>query len=103
MPHIILINNYFFLQSFYFAYHLQNQNNVVLCHSPFLQIISKRRIQYLKTQEFDLIPGDLPLKPGDLVEPLEDPPLGTRRGMLNIPITLDNPIHTIAPSARVRE
>lgn len=66
-----------------------------------VQVISKRSIQYLKTQEFDLVPGDLHLEPDDLVEPLEEPPVGTRRGMLNIPITLPFSLHSVTPLARV--
>lgn len=64
-----------------------------------VQIISKHTVQYYKkTEEYTLTPGELPIRPDEQVEPLEDPPQGTIRGVVYIPITLSN---SLSPSARV--
>ncbi|XP_063886499.1 pregnancy zone protein-like [Scylla paramamosain] len=64
-----------------------------------VQIIARSTIQYYKkTAEIDLTPGDLPIRPGEQVEALEDPPVGTKRGVVYIPVTLNN---TISPVAKV--
>ncbi|XP_068236577.1 alpha-1-inhibitor 3-like isoform X6 [Palaemon carinicauda] len=62
-----------------------------------VQVISRGQIQYTHTQEYELMPSDLPLNSEHMLkeaEPLPD----TVRGVVNIPISLPS---TASPSAKI--
>ncbi|XP_066984019.1 alpha-1-inhibitor 3-like [Macrobrachium rosenbergii] len=53
-----------------------------------VQVISRGKIQYFKSQEFELTPSELPFEEELFLEPLSTAPADTVTGILNIPISL---------------
>nr|XP_045592650.1 pregnancy zone protein-like [Procambarus clarkii] len=63
-----------------------------------VQVVSRGRIQYWKTEEYALVPGVLPISVAHLVGPLLPSPPHTVRGLLHLPITLP---YTASPRVSV--
>nr|AEC50080.1 alpha-2-macroglobulin [Pacifastacus leniusculus] len=63
-----------------------------------LQVISRGKIQYQSSKEYELTSGELPISVEHLVEPLPSPPPNTIRGVVNIKVNIPP---TASPKVKV--